>query len=467
MARPGARLVAPRGARAALEMLVGVALFGLLEAPCRAAPPSAGSPFRYDDHPTPYADAAGLYARLKYIPLGDGSYASFGADLRERVEATDGTFLGLGTRRSDLYDLHRLLVFGDLQFGPHLRAFVQLGDHDEAGRSPGPAPLDVDRLDLAQAFVDVAGEAAGGHAVLRVGRAEMSFDDGALIGLRDGPNVRQVWDGGRLSYVAGAWRWDAFAVRPVAVKPGVFDDGTLPGQSLEGVHLTVAPPGAVAADAFVYHDLMPQAALFGAAGKERTDTFGLRLRAHAGAFDGSAGAIGQTGEAAGRTVRAFALHADGGVSLPRVPWAPHLSLRADVLSGGDPKAGHVSTFNALYPNVAYSTEATIEAPANLIQSGLVLSATPLPALSLQYTVEGLWRFSSKDAFYAAPLFPLVQPDGSGDRYSGLEQQLRGVWRIGPHVTLTSALVHFSAGDFIRRGGGRDQTFGMTSLALRL
>jgi hypothetical protein len=34
----------------------------------------------------------------------------------------------------------------------------------------------------------------------------MSFDDGAIIGLLDGPNVRQVWDGVRFTYVAGPWR---------------------------------------------------------------------------------------------------------------------------------------------------------------------------------------------------------------------------------------------------------------------
>ena len=427
---------------------------------------ASASPFRYDDDPTADLGRNDLYGRLKALPLGDGALLSLGADLRERVEASDVMALGLRGRDADGYDLHRLLVFGDLRLAPAVRVFLQLGDHDEAGRTPGPAPLDVDRLDVAQGFVDVSGAVGPGRALLRVGRAEMSYDDGALIGLRDGPNVRQVWDGARLTYAVGAWTWNAFAVRPVSVKPGAFDDGPLLGQSLEGVHLTVAPGAGWAVDAFYYHDLMPEAALFGAAGRELTDTAGLRVRGHRAAFDGSVGAIGQGGTASGREVRAFALHGDVGVQM-KWPWAPHVSFRADVLSGGDPKAARVATFNALYPNVAYSTEATIEAPANLIQPGIVLSATPLRSVSLQYTLEGLWRYSTRDAFYAAPLAPLVRPDGSHDAYSGLEQQLRGVWRLNAHLTLTGALVHFSAGDFIRRGGGRDETFGMTSLALRL
>jgi hypothetical protein len=435
------------------------------------ARPSAapGSPFRYDDDPTNYAGAAAdnLYARLKYIPFGDADYLSFGADLRERVEASGDALLGFRYRDADAYDLHRLLVFADAQVGDHLRAFLQLGDHEEVGRQPAALPTDVDVLDLSQAFVDGSGNVAGGKATLRFGRAEMSFDDGALIGLRDGPNVRQVWDGVRLTFVGGSWRWDAFAVEPVSVRPGLFDDGRMHGQPLDGVHVTVTPTSSFATDAFYYHNVNPEVSLYDAAGRERTETFGVRVRGDVGNVDGSVGGIGQTGAADGREVRAFALHADVGVGLPQAPWSPHIGVRSDILSGGDPKTEHIATFNALYPNVAYSTEATIEAPANLVQIGVVTAARPAPNVTLQSIVEGLWRYSTKDAFYAAPLFPLVRPDGSHGSYSGVESQLEATWRLNRAVTVKAALVHFFAGDFIRRGGGSDETFGMTSVALSL
>ena len=456
-----------RGAvAAALALNLGAAVGAALA--LEAAPPPS-SPFRYDDDPTVYASAPAddLYARFKYIPLAPTDYLSFGADLRERVEASDIGLLGFRNPGSDAYDLHRLLVFADLQLGPDLRGFVQLGDHEEVGRTPAAIPTDIDKLDLSQAFLDASADVAGGRATLRFGRAEMSFDDGAIIGLRDGPNVRQVWDGARLTYVAGPWRWDAFAVEPVSVTPGVFDDAPLHDQSIEGVHLTVAPAGPLAADSFYYHNLNPQVSLYGAAGEERTDTFGLRLRGSHAALDGSIGGIGQTGDADGRSVRAFALHGDVGWRFAGLPWTPHVTLRTDVLSGGDPKAAHIATFNALYPNVAYSTEATIEAPANLIQSGVVATVNPLRDVSLQYTLEGLWRYSTRDAFYAAPLFPLVRPTASNDAYSGIEQQLEASWRLNTFVTLKAAYVHFFAGDFVRQGGGRDEDFGMTSIALRL
>ena len=431
------------------------------------APATEGSPFRYDDDASVFAGRDDLYSRLKYHPLGGDAYLSLGADLRERVEASDTTFLGLQSRAGQTYDLHRLLVFADLHATSDVRVFIQFGNHDENGRNPGPSPLDVDRLDLSQAFVDLSHAIAGGRATLRLGRAEMSFDDGALIGLRDGPNVRQSWDGARLTYAGRALHLDLFAVRPVAVEPGIFDDGRVAGQFLGGLHLTFAPSATAAVDGFYYHNVNPQVALLGATGYERTETIGVRLRGQRGAADGSMGAIGQTGDAGGRPVRAFALHADAGWRFGPGAGSPHIAVRADVLSGGD-HAGHaVGTFNALYPNVSYSTEATIEAPANLVQVGAVARVNPAPALSLQYTVEGLWRYTSRDAFYAAPLHPLVLPNGSRDRFAGVEQQLRGTYQVDRFVTLTVAIVHFAAGDFIHRAGGGNEVFGMTSIGVRL
>ena len=456
-------------ARRALGVCAGLVIFaGVARA---EAPPAPSSPFRYDDDvglftaPTARDD---LYGSLKYIPLGSASYLSLGADLRERLEASDTTLLGIKGSESQTYDLHRLLVYADLQLGDDFRVFGQLGNYTEIGRRPTAIPTDVDRLDLSQLFLDVSHTIAAGSATVRVGRQEMSYDDGALIGLRDGPNVRLVWDGVRASYALGGWQWDAFSVRPVSVKPGDFDDGPLSGQSLDGVHVTGSLSAILALDAFWYRNRNPSVAFFDAAGPEQTDTFGVRLRGKVGAFDASVGGIRQSGDAAGgRKVQAFAAHADAGWSLPGLTWSPHVALRADVLSGGAATADRVTTFNALYPNVAYSTEATIEAPANLIQTGLVLRATPKETITVQYLLEGLWRYSTRDAFYAAPLFPLVRPDGDQDRYSGLEQQLSGTWRATRFVTLSSALVHFSAGDFIRRGGGGSETFAMLSAALRL
>ena len=428
-------------------------------------PPPSISPFRYDDDVSRYTGRDDLYGKLKRLDF-DGGYVSFGADLRERVEASDVGLLGFRSRDAQAYDLHRLLVFGDVHLDDTARLFVQIGDHLDAGRRP-TAPTDVDRLDLAQAFIDLSRPLGAGSLTVRLGRAEMSFDDGALIGLRDGPNIRQSWDGARVSYVARGLKLDAFAVAPVANRSGIFDDRAAQGQALQGVHASLDPSKAWGIDMFWYRSIKPNVAVLGSNGRARTDTVGARLRVKVGSYDGSLGAIGQTGAVGDRGVRAFALHGDFGRSFPGLAWTPHLALRADVLSGGDPQAQRIGTFDALYPNVAYSTEATIEAPANLIEIGLVGKASPSRRVDVQYTLERLWRYSTRDAFYAAPLIPLVAPDGAGDHNLGTEQQLSVRWRASPFVTLQAALVRFDTGRFIKRAGGSDETFGTLSLALRL
>ena len=431
----------------------------------------AGSPFRYDDDVSEYAAPGArvnLYDELKYVPLGNnaGEYLSFGADLRERVEVNSNALLGYGNRGPNAYDLHRLLLFADVHYDG-FQVFVQLGNATEAGRAPGPLPTDIDRGDLAQGFIDYAFAAGPGSLTVRGGRFEMAYDEGALIGLRDGPNVRQVWDGFQSFYALPAARIDAFLVRPVGVGPGYFDDRTLAGQTLWGMHVSAspAPIAPVRITAFYYGDTMPDVAFYPQRGHERTHTAGLRLLAAEGGFDGSIGGIGQIGNLASRNVTAWAVHGDAGWTFD-TPWTPRLGLRSDILSGGS-GGGTVHTFNALYPNYAYSTEATIEAPANLVQVGATLGLHPLDSVTINTTLEGLWRYSVHDAFYAAPTFALVRPDGTSRRFSGFEQQVEATWRIDKFLDLTAAYVHFEPGAFLRSARAQSQDFGMTELSVHL
>ena len=458
--------------------VVAAALVALaLAAPCPGLAQQAVQGYspvlRYDDDFSFLADPAKRTDPVdvfKYVPLpiAPRAFVTFGLDDRERVEASANALLGFGYRPAQAYDLHRLLIDADVHV-QDVRLFAQFGSELEGGRRPEPIPLDRGRFDLQQGFADTKLAAGAGQLVLRAGRQEMTYDEGAIIGLRDGPNVRLSFDGVRASYLDPTYALDAFAVRPVNVSPGVFDDADLTGQALYGVHATMTPKAApgFAVDTFVYGNTMPAVSLYPTTAPERTATFGTRLRASSSGFDGAVGAIGQTGSYGGREVLAYAAHFNAGYTFRDLPAAPGFTLRADVLSGSDdPGHGTVHTFNALYPNVAYSTEATIEAPANLIEPALLLFAEPLRGLRVQYIVESLWRDSTADAFYAAPLVPLIPGTSSKARFIGLEQQLSATWRLSDHVAITSAFVHFAAGEFVARGGGHDEDFGMTEVNFR-
>jgi hypothetical protein len=103
---------------------------------------------------------------LKYIPLGDAGYLSFGGEARERFESYtnetfNSTFLTAETssatmRRTDdnSYFLQRYLLHADYHPNEWLRFFGQMQSSLECGRY-GPRVTDRDAIDLHQMFVDL------------------------------------------------------------------------------------------------------------------------------------------------------------------------------------------------------------------------------------------------------------------------------------------------------------------------
>jgi len=53
--------------------------------------------------------------------------------------------------------------------------------------------------------------------------------------VREGPNIRLSFDGGRAIYESPDLRVDAFATRPVVAERGYFDDHADPGQAFWGL----------------------------------------------------------------------------------------------------------------------------------------------------------------------------------------------------------------------------------------
>ena len=459
-----------------IPRLIGAVAVALLFAGSPNARADGFSFFRYDDDFSYLADPTrrtSWYDEFKYIPLsGDPrDYLTLGADVRERVESYDEGYFGLADAPHTTYLLSRALVDADLHVDDS-RVFVQLGNFVEGGRKPAALPTDDDRGDVQQAFFDYAPQLGDGRLTLRAGRFEMKFGEGLIISPRDGPNIRQAWDGARLFYEMPGWRVDLVAVRPVIDKPGYFDDTGNHAQSLWGVYLTGTPQALqpYALDIYYFNNINHEVAFYDgsyAPGSEHSSTSGARWYGHVGQFDSTSEAAIQTGLFNTRQVHAFAVHNELGWTFTGSSWRPRVGLKADVLSGSrDPLTGRVETFNALYPNYSYGTDAVLEAPSNLIQGGLDLHAYPANPLDLEFTVAGMWRYSTRDAFYAMPLFPLIPGNAGSQRYIGLEQQLACNWRINPNLSFRAALVHYAAGDFVTAAHGRDTNFAMTYLAAR-
>src|SRR5262249_27748625 len=122
---------------------------------------------------------------------------------------------------TNTFFLERYMVHADWHLGPHFRAFVQLKSGLESFRQVGPRPIDEKKLDFEAAFFE-AGTAGKNWIALRAGRQELNYGSGRLISVREGPTVRQSFDGVKIRSRVGSWSIDGFAVRPDLDKPGFF-----------------------------------------------------------------------------------------------------------------------------------------------------------------------------------------------------------------------------------------------------
>jgi hypothetical protein len=261
-------------AGAACTIAIVIVLSALVAAPSRLGAQVLRNPetpyhfLRYDDVPEDQQNPAwpdDFWAPLKFIPLdiAPGSYINFGGEDRERVEHFNNVFFGLTPQRNLTYDLHRLLFEADLHIGDTFRTFLQFGDHLVTSHSYSP-PTDVDRLDLQQGFIDVKAPVGQDSSLtVRGGRQEITFGSARLVDVREGPNIRLSFDGGRLIYQSPDLRLDAFVTKPVIPERGYFDDSTDPRQSFWGLYGVMPVPAVPGLNVdFYYLGLDRQNAVF-------------------------------------------------------------------------------------------------------------------------------------------------------------------------------------------------------------
>lgn len=421
---------------------------------------------------------AGLlfYAAFALLAVGpshasDGSVQlSFAGEVRERFEYYSQPFFGLRSVPEDHYLLHRLLLSTDLHAGDHWRLFLQLGDSLEAGRQAGRAPTDVDEFDVQQGFVDfIIPFDTRSKLMLRAGRQEITLGAGRLVSVRDGANIRRSFDGTRLTFTTGNATFDAIAVRTVNLKVGALDDDSNRHEALWGLYgvipLPVIPEGHL--DLY-YLGLERDDAVFqqGVA-DERRHSFGVRVWGKPGAWDYNYEALIQTGSFGDADIVAWTVATDTGYTFASLPFQPRIGVKADIASGDrNPNDGRLTTFNALFPKQPYFSEASLIAPANLIDVHPSVQLELRENLSLNADWNLFWKHRVEDAIYAPPGRPLVRAGQSESRFVGHQINGELEWRLHGNMSWTLYYSHFFAGPAVTDAGGRDVDFIGSWMTLR-
>ena len=436
---------------------------GALQAPAIESPtPPSPPPFlklRYDEsyeylrdpsRRSDYLDA------IKFIPLNTNGdwHLKVGGEIRERYEYYHNNLWGRGPQDDNGYLLQRYMVHADAHFGEKFRLFTQFKSGLEDGRNGGPRPTDRDDFDLHQAFFDVRVPWSNEDSLtFRAGRQELAYGSSRLISFREEPNVRRSFDGMKAILKVNGWQVDAFAVKPVRTKIGVFDDDPDPDQDFWGLYAVTPVAWLPGGNVDLYYLGLDRknASFDQGTAHEIRHSLGTRIWGHAAGWDYNLEFVYQFGSFGSGDIQAWTAASDVGFTFENAPLRPRIGLKANVTSGDDnPNNSDLQTFNPLFPRGAYFGEPALIGPANHIDVHPQLDLALSRNLGLSLNWDCFWRENTHDGIYG-PAVNLIQTGRTSDaRYVGHQAEAMLEWRVDRHFTFTADYAHFFAGDFLKQ-----------------
>jgi hypothetical protein len=438
----------------------------LEEPPERSATPSGNNWSYYCDtgHKVEATD------HLKCMQIGAKTQLSLSGELRNRGEYFDHIDLGTNSASSG-YLLQRYMLSADFTVGDRFRVFSTLQSGLENGRVGGPRPsVDEDRLFVHEAFLQIRNRREEPSMDLRLGRQDLSFGAGRLIGFRDLPNVQQNFDGVRFIASERDWHLNLLAFKPSVNSPGIFDDSPNHASSVWGIYATREDKRS-ALDLY-YLGIDRKSSTFQAGtGREQRQTVGIRFADVRRGWDYDSEAAFEFGTFAERPIRAWTITTYSGYTLTNHSnqMSYRIAIDAGIASGNhNLNRGAFGTFNALFPKGAYFGFANFIGPYNIqvIRPSLRITP-PLKRLTLWPNIEMLWRQSRRDGIYSIPAV-LVQPGSAQNAlYIGLQADLNIQWQQNRHWTWSVDGEHFFAGTFLHQTrSGKSVNFFAPSVSYR-
>lgn len=404
-----------------------------------------------------FGDAKWLFDPLKHLALDDTGewWLSLGGRFSTRTEWWDGFGFGATTPgNSDSLLLSHVHLHADARFGEHVRAFVetrtsQVTDRDLPG---GARTIDLDTLDLYNAFVDVSTTYSGGSLRLRTGRQSLVYGKQRLISPLPWVNAWRTFEGAKASWSSSRWNVDAFLTALVVVdsfEPNERDDD----RQLYGVYATRAPQqGGVGLDLYLLGVTQPDVSINGTSGDERRHTAGLRTWSPLGErgdfeFEGAY----QFGEVGDEDVAAWFATLVLGFRPADSALSPRFYLGLDAASGDDSPGGSVQTFNQLYPLAhAYLGFADTLARQNSLAANVGCSVSLSSATTASLTAHVFRLMDEDDGLYGVT-GALARPGPFGSSDVGQELDLLVNHTVTPFFNVYAGYSRFFSGAVVEAG----------------
>ena len=184
-------------------------------------------------------------------------------------------------------------------------------------------------------------------------------------------------------------------------------------------------------------------------------------------FDYTSQIAVQNGSFGTATIRALGFAGDLGWHLDG--WGRPRIATSFGYAGGDRRRGDgtLGTFDVIYPNLGYFTDAPVYYPGNTVDVQPNVTLPLQRALTVRAGTDVIYRVSKRDAVYAPPGIPLIVGNGSGPAFVAALTYLRADWSINPHVLVSISGVHGFIGALIEHAGGRSLNYGSIAIDLRI
>lgn len=398
---------------------------------------------------------------IKYVPLSDDGevWASFGGHARVRVENWTHFNFAAVDEDNDTFTLYRMTLHGDLHVGKDLRVFAEglTAQSTERELQGGRRTIDVDSLELMQAFVDYRLPLCDEVSVtLRGGRQALLFGNQRLVSPLPWTNTFREWDGFSGIVQFNGWSATAFYTQFAPVQKYDFND---PDAQTEffGLYATgKLPLNGHSADLYwLGLDRDDPVTFNGTTGNEERHTFGARLWGKLGqtAFDYETEAAYQLGEVGDGDVSAYMFAGELGYKFGDWFASPRVHLGLDYASGDDGAGGDVETFNQLFPlGHAYLGYIDTVGRQNIIDVTPGLTLNPTDKLLVKLVGHLFWRAETSDALYNAAGGVVRAGALDNSREVGQELDLLLRYQFDRHFSGEFGYNHFFPGDFLQQSG---------------
>ncbi|MCL5041779.1 MAG: alginate export family protein [Gammaproteobacteria bacterium] len=424
--------------------------------PLRPGAPRWLEDYRFLDDPAKRTD---WFDNYRYHRLSDTAWLQLGGELRYRVDSVRQPLFGLTPVHKDNYLQQRAQFHADLHLlDDRLRTFVQLQNTRSWGKEL-QTPRDESRNDIHQAFIESNLELGAQRLRLRAGRQEMAYGVHALMTYAETPNIRQTYEGLRLTLSQpGGSTLDAFAVRTLRYREGNFDDKADNNTRFYGLYAALPLSSGQGIDLYATGIERKARPLLGTLGGEKRYTLGTRLHGQSNGYDWTWDLMHQQGHFAGQSIRAWGLWSESGYTFAHA-WRPRLAAKLDLSTGdGDASDGRAETFDPHFPRGGVYGETGLTHPANLLLFGPMLAFSPTSQLRIEPAVFKHWRQNSNDAIYLPGLQPLPGSTTVGGREIGTNYRMNARWTPTANLTLDLDYQYFQAGSVVRKAGGQSTQF---------